>query len=166
MSYKSDGALELHDLRDHLPNEKRLAAGAVAVVECVENIPCNPCVDACPRGAISVDRDINDTPSVDYGACNGCGLCISACPGLAIFIVDCSSDGDTAIVSVPYEFLPLPDVGETVSGLSRKGREVAEVRVTKVVNTKALDRTPIVSLEVPKELAMTVRHFRKRETRE
>ena len=162
MEYRRSGVLGESDLSDRVPPAERAAKGPVVVIECVERIPCNPCVAACPRGAITIDGDINERPEVDYETCNGCGLCVSACPGLAIFVVDASGDGDTATVTLPYEYTPLPEVGEEVVALDRGGREVGAARVRRVVNTKAMDRTPAVTLEVPRELYMKVRHFRRR----
>jgi len=157
--YRSDGALRPEDLLGRLPSDERLSRGPAVIIECVEHIPCNPCVAACPRDAISIDGDINGTPSVDYEKCNGCGLCLSACPGLAIFAVDASEDGDVATVMVPYEYRPLPEVGERVTAVDRCGEAVGPAVVVRVMNSKALDRTPIVSLEVPKDKVMDVRHF-------
>jgi len=161
VDHRTDGVLKPDELSAVLPTGERLTRGPVAVVECVENIPCNPCVAACPKGAITIEGDINGTPSIDFDRCDGCGICIAACPGLAIFVVDMSGEGDTATVMLPYEFVPLPSVGETVAALDRAGTEVCEARVTKVLNARSLDRTPIVSLEVPRDVAMTIRHFRR-----
>ncbi len=134
------------------------------MIECVENIPCNPCVQACPKGAIAIHGDINDTPVVDFDVCDGCGVCLSACPGLAIFAVDLSGNGTNALVLLPYEFLPLPEVGESVTSVDREGNDVGDARVTRVLTAKALDRTPIVTLELPREHAMRVRHFRRKDS--
>jgi Fe-S-cluster-containing hydrogenase component 2 len=143
-----------------VPPRERLERGPVIVIECVENIPCNPCVDACPKGVIHIDGDMNGTPVCDFETCDGCGVCVSACPGLAIFVLDMSLDGDDATVAIPYEYLPLPEVGDEVVTLSRDGEEVGRGTVKRVLNSKALDRTPIVTLVVPKGDAMSVRHFR------
>ncbi len=159
MPYRSDGALGPVDLRDRMPSTERLRRGPAIVIECVENIPCNPCVAACPRQAISIEGDINGTPAVDYDLCNGCGICLSACPGLAIFAIDASGGGDTATVMLPYEYTPLPEVGERVTAVDRSGEVVCPAKVVRVLNTKAMDRTPIVSIEVPKDKVMEVRHF-------
>ena len=114
MSHRSDGILEPGQIAPLAPPANRLQAGPVAIIECIENIPCNPCVGACPKGAIGIEGDMNGTPAVDFEICDGCGLCISACPGLAIFVVNLGSGGDAATVSLPYEYLPLPSAGDTV----------------------------------------------------
>jgi Fe-S-cluster-containing hydrogenase component 2 len=160
VSHRSDGIIGAAELESLTPDSERLARGPVVIVECVENIPCDPCVAACPKGAIGIDGDLNCTPTVDTELCDGCGICISACPGLAIFAVDLSGDADTATVSLPYEFLPLPERGDTVVALDRSGDPVCSARVARVLASKALDRTPVVALEVPRERALEVRHFR------
>jgi len=159
VSHRRDGILEPRQLLPLIPQAERLAIGPVAIIECVENIPCDPCVASCPKGAIRIEGDMNGTPSVDFGTCNGCGLCVSACPGLAIFVVDMSLGAGTATVSLPYEYTPLPSVGDTVVTLSREGKILGEGTVKRVLQAKALDRTPIVTLEVPSDHAMDVRHF-------
>ncbi|MBD3368303.1 MAG: 4Fe-4S ferredoxin [Candidatus Eisenbacteria bacterium] len=164
MSHRRDGILDEKNLRAVRPSDERLKQGPVVMVECVERIPCNPCVAACSKGAISIEGDLNDSPAVDHALCDGCGICISACPGLAIFVVDMSREGEDATVMLPYEFRPLPDKGETVTTLDRAGEVIGEAKVLRVLDAKALDRTPIVSLEVPKSQAMDVRHFVRRET--
>jgi Fe-S-cluster-containing hydrogenase component 2 len=161
--HRTDGILKEGELREVTPSRERMAKGPVVVIECVENIPCDPCMAACPKGAITIKGDLNCTPSVDTDICDGCGVCISACPGLAIFSVDMSGARDTAMVSLPYEFLPLPAVGETVMALDRSGKRVCEASVVRVLSSKALDRTPIVTLELPKQHALAVRHFRRGE---
>jgi 2-oxoisovalerate ferredoxin oxidoreductase alpha subunit len=46
---------------------------------------CGRCIEACPKHAISLGEDINQSSGyipivIDYDVCNHCGLCISACP--------------------------------------------------------------------------------------
>jgi len=48
-----------------LPARDRLAKGPVAVIECVQNIPCNPCEAACPARAITVGQPITALPVLD-----------------------------------------------------------------------------------------------------
>lgn len=154
---KSTGIPTQKDLESVVPSKERLAKGPVAIMECFEKIPCNPCYTSCKRGAIKEFEDINDRPQLNVDICNGCGVCISNCPGLAIFVVDESYSDTEALVKIPYEFLPLPEEGTYVTGLDREGKPVCRAKVVKVQNSKAQDRTPVVSLAVPKELSMVVR---------
>ena len=89
------------------PNETRFLKGAVAIAECFQKIPCNPCTKACVKKAIHIEPDINETPKIDFDVCNGCGACMLKCPGLAIFIVDKTYSPTEALVKLPFEFLPL-----------------------------------------------------------
>ncbi|MDZ7758643.1 MAG: 4Fe-4S binding protein [Desulfovermiculus sp.] len=154
---KQTGVPNTEDIQGILPSPERLAQGSVAIIECFENIPCNPCYTACKFEAIQEFADINDRPNIDFEACNGCGLCVSACPGLAIFVVDQTYSETEAVVQIPYELLPLPEKGQEVIALDRSGREVAKARVVKVRKTKNL--TAVVSLAVPKEHSLQVRFF-------
>ncbi len=153
MSYKEDGVLELKDL--NLPSEERLKKGPVAVFECVENIPCNPCVDACPFKAVSMEK-ITDAPKIDYEKCTGCGTCVSVCPGLAIFVVDLSKE--KALITIPYEFLPIPEKGDTVKALNRRGEIVGDAKIIGVKKNE--NKTNTVTIEVKKELGMIVRNIK------
>ncbi len=153
-SFRRTGVISVEELRSLglLPPEERLRKGPVAILECPEQIPCNICVDACPSGAIRMDK-ITDIPRVDWDKCVGCGTCVAMCPGLAAFVVDLSKP-DRAYVTVPHEFLPVPREGEEVWLLSRDGRRVGRGRVVKVWER---NRTWVVTVEVPRELAMEVR---------
>lgn len=143
------------------PDEERFAKGPVAVVECVQQIPCNPCESACPFHAIQIGQPITNTPQVDRGKCIGCGMCVAACPGLAIFLVDKTYSETEATVSFPFEYDPLPEKGQAVDALSRAGEYVCKGHVVKVMNPKKNDHTPVVTLAIPKEYADTVRTMRR-----
>jgi len=154
---KSTGIATPKDLESVIPSKERLTKGPVAIMECFEKIPCNPCYTSCKRGAIKEFEDINDRPELNVDICNGCGVCISNCPGLAIFVVDETYSETEALVKIPYEFIPLPEEGSYVTGLDRAGKPVCRAKVVKVQSSKAQDRTPVVSLAVPKEFSMVVR---------
>lgn len=133
-------------------------AGLV-VVECPQRIPCNPCNTSCPTKAIKPFADINDTPEIDYDKCTGCALCVAVCPGLACFVIDMTFAPDKALYKLPYEMLPLPSKGETVDCLNRLGEAVAKGTIEAVVEPKK-DRTYVVHVSAPKELAGEIRAIR------
>ena len=143
-----------------IPSESRRKKGPVAVIECIQDIPCNPCEASCRAGAISVGEDITNLPSLDEEKCVGCQTCVPICPGQAIFIVDESLPNGRATVTMPYEFLPLPDKGEIVTALDRAGNELGDATVTSVRKTERMDETAVVTIEVPKEWSMRARAFR------
>jgi len=153
----SDGIPTKDDVAEVCPPDGRFSKGPVAIAECFQEIPCNPCVKACNRSAIAMPGDINDLPRVDFEACNGCGLCISLCPGLAIFVVDKTYSDDTSLVKLPFEYVPVPKAGERVRGLDRGGNELGSFEVIRVSSGGKKNMTYTVSVAVPHELAMEVR---------
>lgn len=158
MSVALNGVPVKEEIEKVMPPEDILAKKPVVMVECFQNIPCDPCAASCPFGAILPFEDINDLPAVDYDKCTGCGICVTSCPGLAIFVLDMNYSDEEALIKLPYEMLPLPQKGEIVSGLDREGHKVAEVKVDKVTKTK--NKTYLISIVVPKELALIIRNIR------
>ena len=142
-----------------VPSQERKEKGPYAVIECPEKIPCDPCVGACPQGAISIPGSMVELPEIDYEKCTGCLVCIPRCPGLAIFVVD-ERPKDHSLVYIPYEFLPRPKKGDTARGLDRDGRERCSVTIVKVIDAKKFDRCAIIGFTVPKELAQEIRAIR------
>jgi len=156
----NDGIPAKEDLIKVTPSDKRFSEGPVAIVECFQEIPCDPCVKVCKRGAISMRRDINDLPKVDENLCNGCGICISMCPGLAIFVVDKTYSEELALVKLPYEYVPVPEQGQHVFVLNRAGDELGSFEVIKVISGGKFNKTYTISIAVPQELAMEARDIR------
>jgi len=148
------------EIESIFPDKERMAQGPVAVIECFQSIPCDPCATACPRGAILPFADINDRPIIDDDKCNGCILCMTKCPGLAIIVVNAAWSDDHALIKLPYEFRPLPERGQIVQALDREGKAVAEAEVIQVQNSKSMNRVPIVSISVDKDLIKIVRNIR------
>lgn len=148
------------DLFTVIPCSDRLEKGPVAIIECFQNIPCDPCYQACLRGAIHEFVDINDLPKIDDSKCNGCAICVANCPGLAIFVVDFSYAPDHAIVKLPYEYLPIPEIDSEVVVLKRDGLEIGTARLLRVQRIKGQERTPILWLSVAKDIAMEVRNIK------
>jgi Fe-S-cluster-containing hydrogenase component 2 len=143
------------------PSEARMQKGPVAVIECLQEIPCNPCEAACPAGAITVGQPITNLPVLDESKCTGCGLCLADCPGQAIFLLDLTYTDGEAIVAFPYEFLPLPTKGTRVEAVNREGVVVTSGKVVRVLNPRKYDRTPVVYIAIPREYAHEVRCIRR-----
>ena len=135
--------------------------GIHPVIECTQNIPCNPCQDACPKKCISIGANITSLPTVvENETCINCGMCVASCSGQAIFLVDEDCGDGTATVTLPYEFLPLPEVGTKGDGLGRDGKRVCDAEVVNVKSMKAFDKTNLLTIRVPKEYAMKARFFK------
>ncbi|MCJ7505287.1 4Fe-4S ferredoxin [Candidatus Bathyarchaeota archaeon] len=142
------------------PSKERLNEGPVAIIECIQAIPCDPCVHSCPQKAIAMEG-LSSVPKLDVGKCIGCTLCIPDCPGQAIFVVDMTYSKDEASVSFPYEFLPIPKVGDRIEAVDREGKPRAKGRVIRVRSDTKTDRTVVLTIAVPKDIALEVRSMRR-----
>ena len=147
-----------NDLKKVIPDKKRLARGPVVIIECFQKIPCDPCAISCKLGAIKPFKDINDLPQIDFDKCTGCGICISSCPGLAIFVIDINYSEEKSLIKLPHEMLPLPEKGEDVYALDRAGGILGKAKVVRVLKIK--NKTNIISLEIPKSMVMKVRSIK------
>ena len=164
MSIKENGFLTIGELEGagQYPSKERLAKGPMAVVECIQEIPCNPCEEACKFKAIEVGQPITNLPKIHEDKCMGCGVCVAQCPGLAIFIVDKSYSKDYGTVAFPYEYYPLPETDEEAEAVDRRGQVLCSGKVVKVQNPKSFDRTPVITLEVPIEYAERIRGMKRK----
>lgn len=156
----NDGIPTKEDIMKVTPSEERFLKGSVAIAECFQEIPCDPCIKACPQAAITMEGDINHTPVVDHGVCTGCGVCVSRCPGLAIFVIDKTYSEDYALVKFPFEYLPVPKAGEFACGMNRAGEELGWFEVVKVISGGKKNMTYVISLAVPKDLSMEIRNIK------
>ena len=148
---KSFGYPSLDELRQAgcLPAREELEKRACLCIECLEEIPCNPCETGCPSGAITVGDPITNIPVLDKNKCTACGQCIAACPGLAIFIKQIK--GTTATVRFPWEYIPLPKEGEEAEMVGRDGHFVCRGKVVKVILSQKFNKTAVVTAEFPAE---------------
>ncbi len=152
--------LEVIKEKISLPSEERMEKGPVVIIECDEDIPCDPCVESCKLMAIAKES-LTSAPTVDYEKCTGCALCVASCPGLAIFVVDYSRE-DKALVYMPYEMLPVPQKGDKGDALDRSGKRIGSAEVAKV--RKGTRGTIVLGILVEKDLAMNVRSIKIRES--
>lgn len=155
-SVKVDGAPSLEELRakDQCPSPEELERRACVCIECVEEIPCNPCETSCPQGALTVGNPITNLPQINREKCSLCGLCVAACPGLAITIK--SLKDHSAQIRFPWEFLPLPAVGDQVEMVNRLGSPVCPGTILAVANPARNDRTAVVTAQFSEEYVLEV----------
>ncbi|MBV1757406.1 MAG: 4Fe-4S ferredoxin [Dethiosulfatibacter sp.] len=146
-------------IKEAFPPIEIINKGPVAVIECFQEIPCNPCATSCRFGAIYIGDNINNLPAMNIKECTGCSICLTKCPGLAISIVDGSKSKEYIHFSIPYEMKPLPNVGDMVRALDREGKYLTDVKVLRVRSNKNFDRTNIITLEVPRDLMYIFRHI-------
>jgi hypothetical protein len=78
---------------------------------------------------------------------------------MAIFVVDLTLGPELAAVTVPYEFLPLPRVGDEVTVLDRSGQPLCRAEVVHVRNPPRFDHTALVTMAVPREYGLEARHL-------
>lgn len=159
MSYLDHGIITKEELVaiGHYPSEERMKKGPVAVCECLQKIPCNPCESSCPFQAIHIGEDISSLPELDVEKCVGCGSCVTACSGLACFVLDKSYSDEVGSVAFPYEYLHTFQKGDVVRAADRGGNYVCDAVVKRVITTPKSDRTTVVTLEVPLEFVDEVR---------
>lgn len=138
------------------PSKSRLLKGPIAVIECVQEIPCDVCGLICPYNAIEVTT-LKSLPKLKEERCEGCGVCIPLCPGQAIFLVNYSYSKEKALISFPYEFIPLPEVDSMVQAINRLGQVITKGRVVTVLDRESFDQTVVISITVPKQFAQQVR---------
>jgi Fe-S-cluster-containing hydrogenase component 2/bacterioferritin-associated ferredoxin len=145
-----------------------LDAPIYPVIRCVQEIPCNPCIEACPHGLISMPGSILALPEF-AGICEGCGDCVLACPGLAINLVsnDYDPTGEKALLQLPFEFnddvIPF---GRDVVTTDFEGNAVGTGRVIALRTREDQDRRKLLLLEVPAADKLKVAGFRIREPSE
>lgn len=122
------------------------------VLRCPQEIPCNPCTEACITGGVVIpEGTIVGRPRL-VGDCVGCLKCLAVCPGLAISLVDRRHDpsGSTAKVTLAWEMPEgLVAPGQVVRTTGADGELVGEGRVVRLLSGKALNRRRMVVLEVP-----------------
>jgi sarcosine oxidase subunit alpha len=132
------------------------------VLHCSQEIPCNPCTSVCSEGAIFIDEaDIRQVP--DYIAeqlgteCIGCEKCVTICPGLAITLVDTRNANGHVLVTIPYEFDKASiQKGDVVTVTDTSGGVLGNVAVVRTRSGKVTDRTILVKVSAPREIATRI----------
>ncbi len=119
----------------------------LARINCIQPIPCNPCETSCPFGAIYIGDDITNRPVLDPEKCRGCGICVAACPGIAITMAMITGE-DKDFVAIPYEYYPLPNIGDVVTLVDTNGIKLGQGIVEKLSKPDKKDPTTLVHVSV------------------
>lgn len=131
------------------------------IIRCVQEIPCNPCQQACPEKLISMPGSIMALPQFS-GKCLGCGECVTVCPGLAINLVfnDYDPTGEKALLMLPFEFsLDRVPLGARVDTVDIDGNRVGDGTVIAVRSRAEQDRRHLLLVEVPSADKLRVAGF-------
>ena len=162
---------EFGEILKHRPTEPDpfkpadLEAPVYPLIRCVQEIPCDPCIEACPQNLISMEGSILALPEFS-GECQGCGRCVLACPGLAIQLVinDYDPIGEKALVMLPFEFTDdTAPPGLEVTTTDMEGEVVGKGCVIAIRKREDQDRRRLLLLEVPAADKLQVAGFRIRE---
>ncbi len=134
--------------------------GIFPIIHCLQEIPCNPCSTICPTNSIFMKGDpIMDLP-VYEGKCIGCCKCVTICPGLAITLVDFRKDVEFPTVTLPYEVSNHKvEVGNNIICVDIDGKELATLPVEQILDVKANNRTQLIKLKAPKNIAKKIVSF-------
>jgi len=140
--YEQTGIPTERMIRAQFPRDKKILFRPKAIIECYQEIPCNPCEKSCPFNAITIGEDVHQRPLINFDKCTGCGICVYSCPGQAI-MVTMLKDGK-AYFKIPYDFDELPKVGEWWNALDRQGRVLSRCKIEHV--SRARQATHMMSV--------------------
>lgn len=138
------------------------------LIRCIQEIPCDPCVDYCPKRLIKlVDNSIMSLPEFqiptsDKDACSGCGQCVMVCPGLAISLIYPTHDPEkkTVKLMLPFELdRDLLQVGQEVECVDYDGAPICKGKILDIKARKKEKRI-LVFLEIPYGMRFNVATFR------
>ena len=107
-----------------------------------------------------VGDNLNAAPIFHEKKCDGCGACISVCPGACIYLVE-EAGGGEARVTMAYDRLPRPLKGDAVTLTDGAGVSVGQGIVYRVKNTKSDRHLWQVTVTTEPGLAPVVRGFRR-----
>lgn len=138
------------------------------MIRCMQEIPCNPCTEACPKNCITMKDSILSLP--EYGGeCIGCGRCVLACPGLAINLVleEYDPSKEKALLMMPFEYVNnIIPIGREVNTTDMEGNLVGTGKVIAYRERASQNSRRLLLLEVPYDQRLDVAGFRIRDVDE
>ena len=162
---------DFSEMLKHRPGEsipfipQALDVPVYPLIRCMQEIPCNPCTEACPNSCISIPGSILALPEFG-GECIGCGQCVLACPGLAINLVieDYDPKKEKALLVMPYEFVnEIIPLEREVTTTDMEGNVVGKGRVIAYRDREVQNSRRLLLLEVPEDEKLKVAGFMIRE---
>ena len=144
---------------------ENIQAKVFPLLRCVQEIPCDPCTQACPKNLITKKGSILSLPEFS-GECLGCGRCVLACPGLAINLVinDYDPSGQRALLMLPFEFNDDKiTLGAEVITTDMEGGVVGKGKVIALRARESQNKRKLLFLEVPEGDKLNVAGFRIRD---
>ncbi|MCK4662375.1 MAG: FAD-dependent oxidoreductase [Bacteroidales bacterium] len=136
-----------------MPTKERMEEKPFVILDCIYGFACNPCIFACPQGAIQ-KASTSTVLTIDFDKCTGCMQCVYQCPGLAIFGYNLKKD---------WLFLPIEYKAEENSEVflvDNNGKILGEGIIEKIL--KKSNKTNIArvkSLNIHGEELTNVRGF-------
>jgi glycine/D-amino acid oxidase-like deaminating enzyme/Fe-S-cluster-containing hydrogenase component 2 len=109
----------------YMPTRERMNKPFV-LIDCLYGFACNPCAFACPHGAITKSSS-SAVPQIDFQKCVGCMICVTLCPGLAIF--GYNIEKQQLFLPVEYEVKE----GSEVFVVNNNGEKIGEGIIEKVM---------------------------------
>lgn len=162
--YRTGEILKSKPGRQFIEEIPETGAGVVPILHCTQEIPCDPCSALCDRGLIDIDpADIRAIPRFigNNYSCGYCLRCVAGCPGLAITLVDYRANPDLPIVSIPYEFTrEVIQKQDIITVEDTEGIELGKLEVLAVITIPTSDRTMIVQVQAPREIATRIAGIR------
>ncbi len=143
---------------------KELPGNVYPVLRCAQEIPCNPCVDVCKKGSITIQNDtLTGIPEFTGEECSGCGQCVLICPGLAIVLVDERYDpgGKRVLITLPFELDEgMVKKGDTVITTGGEGETIGTGIVHDIATRGKREKRQLLVLDVPFEHRLLAAGFR------